>query len=205
MTRAASCRFFLALLASLSVLVLTPPAVAVQQERAALLQELQAGTLVIYFRHGATTWSGIDRIDWPRERQRLLSDRGIAQSELIGQSFRDLGLPVGEVLASPFARCRDMAEIAFGRVEERMELIGLLSDSAGRAARTQYLEAQVARSTEGAGNRVIVSHRSNISSVAGVALGEGDAVVLRPSAEGGFEVLETLAPEDWAGLASADQ
>ncbi|MEM9794078.1 MAG: histidine phosphatase family protein, partial [Pseudomonadota bacterium] len=38
---------------------------------------LRRGGQVIYFRHGATTWSGVDRIEWPRARQRLLSDLGI--------------------------------------------------------------------------------------------------------------------------------
>ncbi len=34
-------------------------------------EALLAGELVVYFRHGATTWSGIDQIEWPREQQRL--------------------------------------------------------------------------------------------------------------------------------------
>lgn len=156
---------------------------------------LSQGEAVVYFRHGATTWSGIDQLDWPRDRQRLLSDTGIAQSERIGAAFREQRFPVGDVLASPFARCRDMAEIAFGRVEERMELVGLLSDSDGRSARIAYLRDRLSAPTNGA-NRVIVSHRSNIAEVAGVSLGEGDGVVVRPTTTG-FEVLATLRPEDW--------
>ena len=84
-----------------------------------ILAELADGGEVVYFRRAATTWSGVDRIEWPRERQRLLSERGIEDSIRIGAAFRKRGLPVGEVLASPFARCRDMAELAFDRVEER--------------------------------------------------------------------------------------
>ena len=162
---------------------------------------LMAGDLVIYFRHPATTWSGVDRIEWPRERQRLLSDLGIAQSHQIGDAFRTLGAPVGDVLASPFARCRDMAEISFGRVEERFELLGLLSDAGGRAERIAYLREQVSSPTNGQGNRIIVSHRSNIAEVAGASLGEGDAVLMLPDGSGGFQVLETLSPDDWTALA----
>ncbi len=160
-------------------------------------EALLAGDLVIYFRHGATTWSGVDQIDWPRDQQRLLSDKGIQQSEMVGEQFRRLQAPVGDVMASPFARCRDMAEIAFGRVDERFELLGLLSDSSGRPARVQFLRDQLSKPTLDQGNRIIIAHRSNIQSVAGSSLAEGEAVLIRPLGNGEFEVLETLMPDDW--------
>lgn len=157
---------------------------------------LRAGGQVIYFRHAATTWSGVDRIEWPRERQRLLSEEGIAQSRRIGRAFADAGIPVGEVLASPFARCRDMAEIAFGRVEERSELLGLLSDANGRADRVAFLRAKLGTPPAPGMNRVIVSHRSNIAEVAGASLAEGEAVIVTPQG-GSFSVLGTRMPDDW--------
>lgn len=163
-----------------------------------LRDALRDGGHVIYFRHGATTWSGIDNIAWPRERQRLLSELGIMQSEQIGRAFRSEGFPVGEVLASPFARCRDMAEIAFGRVEERMELLGLLSDSDGRAARVAFLRDRLTTPPAAGTNRIIVSHRSNIADVAGARLAEGEAVIARPT-DDSFETLAQWMPEDWAG------
>ncbi len=163
---------------------------------------LLAGELVVYFRHGATTWSGIDRLEWPREKQRLLSAAGIDQSRLIGQQFRRLSAPVGDVIASPFARCRDMAEISFGRVEERFELLGLLSDAEGRPARVAFLQQQISRPTDGKGNRIIVSHSSNIRNVAGISLAEGEAVLIKPLGDSKFEILETLMPEDWAAINS---
>ncbi|MDX8352459.1 histidine phosphatase family protein [Cognatiyoonia sp. IB215182] len=161
-----------------------------------LISELQGGGHVIYFRHAATTWSGIDRIEWPRERQRLLSADGIAQSERIGQAFAQAQIPVGEVIASPFARCRDMAEIAFGRVEERMELLGLLSDDAGRAARVAYLREKLETPPAAGLNRIIVAHRSNIGEVANVSLAEGEAVITRPTSDG-FAIIDQLMPDDW--------
>ncbi|MEM9794181.1 MAG: histidine phosphatase family protein, partial [Pseudomonadota bacterium] len=159
---------------------------------------LRRGGQVIYFRHGATTWSGVDRIEWPRARQRLLSDLGIRQSEQIGAAFRSEGFPVGDVLASPFARCRDMAEIAFGRVEERMELMGLLSDDNGRAARVAYLRQRMTTPPAIGTNRIIVSHRSNIAQVAGASLEEGEAVITRPNGTD-FETLAQWMPADWTG------
>ncbi|MGB0695897.1 MAG: histidine phosphatase family protein [Rhodospirillaceae bacterium] len=163
-----------------------------------LLRALQQGGLVVYFRHAATTWSGVDSIDWPRERQRLLSEQGIKDSKAIGAAIKAMGIPVGEVIASPFARCRDMAEIAFGRVEERDELLGLLSDRDGHPARIAYMRDRVSSLTQPGLNRMIVAHRSNIAAVADVSLREGEAVVLRPLGGGRFDVLGTLAPEDWS-------
>lgn len=160
---------------------------------------LRSGKGIVYFRHGATTWSGIDRIEWPRSRQRLLSDKGIEQSRQIGKAFRAQGFEVGEIIASPFARCRDMAEIAFGRVEEDMRLIGLLSDSDGPNDRRAFLKEKLTGPVRDGRNRVIVSHRSNIAEVAGVGLEEGEGVVIRPT-KGSFEVLGQFMPDDWMAL-----
>lgn len=160
---------------------------------AALLQ----GGYVVYFRHAATQWSGIDRIEWPRQRQRLLSDEGIGQSRTIGAAFANAGVPIGDVLASPFARCRDMAEIMFGRVDERMELIGLLSDENGRADRIAFLRRLVTTPPEPGTNRIVVSHMSNIAEITGVNLAEGEAVVLKPGRTSGFTTIGTAMPQDW--------
>lgn len=181
-------------LALLGAAMLPIPAAAASP---GVISALQEGGLVVYFRHGATTWSGVDRIEWPRERQRLLSERGIQQSEQIGAAFRAHGIPVGEVLASPFARCADMARIAFGRVDERMELIGLLSDASGRRQRVAFLQRLVTEPPARGTNRIVISHRSNIAEVAGARLAEGEAVVLRPDGAGGFTRLGTLMPNDW--------
>ena len=160
---------------------------------------LRRGAAVIYVRHGATTWSGVDRIEWPRERQRLLSDLGEAQARNLGESFSRQGWPVGDVLASPFARCAEMAQIAFGRVRTDPMLLGLASDDKGVAQRRAYSEQLVNMTTTG-GNRVIVGHQSNIRAATGASLPEGGAVVLLPGAAGP-ELLATLSADDFADLA----
>lgn len=177
-----------------SIAVLTvPSALSAQQS---IVSFVKSGGCVIYFRHGATTRSGVDHVEWPRDRQRLLSEEGIMQSHVIGAAFRRHAIPVGEVLASPFARCRDMAEIAFGRVEVRMELLGLLSDEQGRVSRVAYMRDRLSSEPQTGTNRIIISHASNIAEVANVQLAEGEAVVIRPSIRG-FDVMETLMPGDW--------
>jgi broad specificity phosphatase PhoE len=159
---------------------------------------VEDGGHVVYFRHAATQWSGIDRIEWPRERQRLLSNEGIAQANAIGAAFRARTIPVGEIWASPFARCADHARISFGRAREDMRLIGLLSDEAGRPERVAFLRDLLTKPPEAGTNRVIVAHRSNIAAVADVTLEEGEAVVVRPDG-GDFDVLGTVRPDEWTG------
>ena len=54
-------------------------------------------------------------------------------------------MPVGEVLASPFCAVPRHGQIAFGRVDERMELLGLLSDEDGSFERIQFSLAALRR------------------------------------------------------------
>lgn len=179
------------------------PAVAAADgaELAEAISALRGGGHVVAFRHAATTRGGIDRIEWPRHRQRLLSAEGIADSRAIGEAFGTLGIPVGEVLASPFARCADMARLAFGRVETRADLLGLLSDREGRAARIAALEELMADPPSDGTNRVVVTHTSNVRAVTGITLGEGDGVVARPRGET-HTLLATLTPDDWRRAAA---
>ena len=186
----------LIILCSLCCVIYCPGAISQQLTVDALKQDLRNGGYVVYFRHAATTWMGVDKIEWPREKQRLLSEQGLASSKKIGAAFKQLGIPVTEVYASPFARCRDMAEIAFGFVTEKMELLGLLSEDEGANTRRDYLSEQISSTVEN-GNRIIISHSSNIREVAGITLGEGDSVVLEPKGDGEFNVLGIIPVTDW--------
>lgn len=163
----------------------------------ALIEAMRAGGLTIYIRHGETTWMGVDEFDWPRERQRLLSDAGAEQARMIGRVFRQRDIPVGEVLASPFSRCVDTAEAAFGRVEIREPLRALRHDE-HRATRIGYLRALLAR-PPAAGNRVVVGHNFNIQAVGGPYLDEAGAAVIRADGAG-FVVLGVIRATEWQTL-----
>ena len=180
-----------------------PASAAGMASRADALAALAAGGLVIYFRHGATDRGGVDRIDWPRNRQRLLSAEGQAQARAVGEVFRRHRLPVGEVRASPFARCHDFAQIAFGKVVDDRQLLGLLSQDSERQQRIDHSLALLRQPVPPGSNRVLVGHSSNIAETTGANLPEGGAVLVRPGGGGepGFAVLITLRPANWAALA----
>ena len=114
-------------------------------------------------------------------------------------AFKQHDFAVGEVLSSPFARCHDMAVIAFGKTQDKMELLGILSESSGRDERAEYSIKLVSQAVPAGENRIIVGHSSNIRESTGQSVGEGDAVVLRSSTKG-TQVLAVLSPEDWDTL-----
>ncbi len=158
---------------------------------------LQGGGHVIYFRHGATTWQGRDSQHWPREEQRLLSETGIAQSRLIGARFREMGIPVGDVRASPFFRCTEMAELAFGRVTPDDRLLSPTNPSGRGRGQLAALRQLLSTPSEASGNLVLIAHSTNMQLLAGINLKEGEAAVFRPQGEGDFSFLGQVLPEDW--------
>lgn len=157
---------------------------------------LKAGGHVIYFRHAATDRRGVDMPDWPRSRQRNLSDFGALQSRRIGEGARARGIPVGEVRVSPFYRCMDMAEIAFGRFEVDRNLVSTSNAEGNTSRRIAYLKRRFATPFEGP-NLVLIAHSSNIQDAAGVELGEGEAAVFRPLGSAGSQLVGTIGAELW--------
>src|SRR5439155_25126068 len=85
---------------------------------AALLQTLRAGGLILYFRHTSTDFGQNDDAMSGYEdcaRQRNLTDNGRDEARRIGAAIKRLRIPIGEVLASPFCRTRETAQLIFGR------------------------------------------------------------------------------------------
>src|SRR5690606_17677405 len=79
-----------------------------------VLDALREGGFNIYFRHAGTDWSQRDDIaelddtaSCDGDRVRQLSEAGRAESEAAGRAIRALGIPVGEILSSPYCRCMD--------------------------------------------------------------------------------------------------
>jgi phosphohistidine phosphatase SixA len=156
----------------------------------ALIARLQAGGLVLYFRHADTIGMPCDRsfrID-DRDGQRNLSAAGQAQSRAIGQAFSTHRIPIHlPVLAGPVYRARDTAELAFGAANVSVTDALLADDYAGaRLGEVLAAHAQLFRSQVPPGaNRVLVGHRTPATMVLGEAVGgrafpEGAAIVIEP-------------------------
>ncbi|WP_137896635.1 histidine phosphatase family protein [Ramlibacter sp. 2FC] len=174
----------------------------------AVLGELRKGGLVIYFRHGLTEQSGStdEAADLARcETQRQLSAEGREQSRRTGQAFRTLRIPVGSVVSSPFCRCKDTAQLAFGHHTVDKDLHFAINADATETRRLALaLRLLLSTPPKAATNSVIVAHTANLREAAGIwPKPEGVAYVFRPLPGGRFEALAKVLPEDWAKAAEA--
>jgi len=173
------------------------PAAPVQD----VLDRLRSGGLVLACRHAITDRSRGDarQVDFDDpSTQRVLSDEGRAQARRLGEVFRALGIPVGEVLGSPYARAHDSGVLAFGR-SERSDALAFGNREEQRQERHRLL-----RSRPSDGNRVLMTHQGVlydlVDEVERGSIREGDCLVLEPLGDDGFAYLGRYGPEEFDGL-----
>ena len=192
-----------------ALLAVCAPGAATQLDDAALLEALRAGGFNIYFRHVATDWSQSDQVraagDWrdcDATRMRQLSDAGRGDAKTIGAAIRELGIPVGEVLASPYCRTVETARLMdLGKVEESLQVMNLrAADYVGGRASVIASARELLASPPPSGNRVIVAHGNVARESTPVYPNEGEAVVFEPDGKGGFILRGRIKVGDWARL-----
>ena len=170
-----------------------------------LLAELRQGGYVLYFRHAATDFSQNDEKMKRYEDcadQRNLVDKGRADARAAGAAIRELKVPIGRVLASPFCRTVETAQLLFGRAEKMTEVRGGPAVPAGS---DRYAELRKNLSTPvGTGaNLVVVSHGNPFYSVAGAPyLAEGEAAVVKPLGQD-FRIVARIRIDGWEALKGA--
>src|SRR3982750_3064178 len=80
----------------------------------ALVSGLRAGGFILYFRHASTDFGQSDESMTSFEdcaKQRNLTDKGRDEARAIGAAMRELKIPIGRVLASPFCRTVETATL----------------------------------------------------------------------------------------------
>jgi broad specificity phosphatase PhoE len=164
---------------------------------ASVVDELRRGGSVLVFRHAATDFSMVDRTRDLRDcaRQRNLNAEGRRQSRTIGSALKRLGIPVGEVLASPYCRTVDTARLAFGRFRSSTALLSAeaLTSRSARERQPARLRRLLAAPPRRGTNTVLVSHGFAIDDAAGLSLAEGEVAVVTPSGRpGDLEVVATV-------------
>jgi phosphohistidine phosphatase SixA len=175
-------------------------------EGKALVAALQRGGHVIYFRHADTGPAYMEQgIDLARcDTQRNLNDNGREEAKLIGIAFRRMAIPLGQVRTSEFCRCRETAQLAFGRFEVEPLLTGISRSPEAASRREQSAKAlrKLLGAQPSAGkNDVLVSHGFNLWDAEGFHLGtQGEAAIYRPDGKGGYVLIARIAPRAWAEL-----
>jgi phosphohistidine phosphatase SixA len=179
------------LLCLLAVLASFPLAAADE----ALWALLKAGGQVVLVRHALTTPGTGDppgmKLD-DCSTQRNLSDEGRAEARRLGQALRARGVPVGRILSSPWCRCVETAQLAFGQTPEILPALGNLFGRSERAPQqVSELGPLVGRRPD-SGNSVLVSHGSTIAALTGISPSTAEMVVLTPRGGGRFTVAGRL-------------
>jgi broad specificity phosphatase PhoE len=114
--------------------------------------------------------------------QRNLDELGRQQAQALGEAFRQRGVRVDRVLASPVCRCVDTAELmAVGPVEKSM---ALLPDRGEPRVRLLELQAMVS-GWRGPGTLVLVTHGFTISPLLRTHLEQAETLVLKPGGGSG--------------------
>jgi hypothetical protein len=191
-------------LAAAAGLAQTPASTPAQAEPptpAAIVSLLKSGGYIVYFRHTATDFSQNDtsmRDFDDCANQRNLTDAGREQAKKIGEAWRKLSLPIGRVLASPYCRTQEVAQLAFGRYERALEVRGG-PGTADDPVRYQPLSRLLESAPKPGTNDVISSHGNPYQALhPGTAyLREGDAAIIRPIPGGGHEVVGRIAWDEW--------
>jgi hypothetical protein len=163
---------------------------------------LRRGNYVLLVRHASTDWAqrDADIVNYAdRSAQRNLSPIGRAQADSIGKAVAALGLKIGKVLASPMYRCRDTAELAFGRADTTQDLF--IKSRASRDVRVKWLSTPL---TDGA-LFVLVTHQDPYLPLFRFQrdqLKEADALLIEPLGHDQWKLVAQLAPADWTRLAA---
>ncbi len=151
---------------------------------------LEAGGRVVLVRHAITTPGFGDPAGMHLDdcaTQRNLTEQGRTHARAIGAAFRSRGLKPERVLSSPWCRCIETAQLAFGGSQTETALSNLFGRSENRDRQVEVLRAVVA-AHRSPGNLVLVTHGSTIVAFTGVSPDFGEMVVVAPRAGGTFVV-----------------
>ena len=186
--------------AALAVALATVSSLASAQPDPSLVPKLREGGYVLYFRHASTDFSQNDRSMKSYEdcaSQRNLTDKGREEARRIGAQVKRLGIPIGEVYASPFCRTIETARLAFGRATATQDVRGGPVDP----KRYEPLKRIFSTPVPKGANTVVSSHGNPFHAVAGPPyLAEGEMAVVLPEGDSRFRVIARVRVEEWEAL-----
>jgi len=111
--------------------------------------------------------------------QRNLSTKGRVEAQAMGASLRDLGFRITKVIASPFCRTIETAELMHAGTVEPVAAFQNLRANAQDAATLRKLDEarRIIESWHGPGSLLIVTHSSTIKALTGSDPVDGKFVV----------------------------
>jgi phosphohistidine phosphatase SixA len=190
---------------------LLPAAEQSAQAQAEWINAVRQGGYVIVFRHGATHQDQADTNPLNLKnvaQQRQLNEAGRAKAKEIGEAFRKLRIPVGQVQSSAFNRAVETGTLmGLGEVTSTVDLAegGLVVTPIENNRRAQALRKLAATVPPAGTNIVVVTHKPNILDAFGkdwFDVREGEASVFQPGG-GGYKLIVRVQADEWGKLAQA--
>jgi len=175
------------------------------------INALRQGGYVIVFRHGATHQDQADTDPLnPKNiaQQRQLSEAGRAKAKEIGEAFRKLRIPVGQIQSSVFNRAVETGTLmGLGEVTSTPDLAegGMVVTPNENNRRAQALRTLAATVPPAGTNIVVITHKPNILDAFGkdwFDVREGEASVFQPGG-GGYKLIARVPADEWGKLAQA--
>jgi phosphohistidine phosphatase SixA len=175
-----------------------------RQGPAELVDRLRDGGYVVFLRHAATDHSQKDRLGVPLTDcagQRNLNEAGREQATELGRAWRELEIPVGDVLTSGYCRTKETAELAFRRYTIVPALTGIPAEQTGTyGGRVRALRRLLGTPPPGGENTVIVGHIANLEAATNVEIEEGDAAVFEPHGGSHYVLVRKMPASVWPQL-----
>lgn len=170
------------------VLSLCAAARAAAEADPQLIALLKSGGQVVLMRHTVTTPGVGDPPGMSIEdcsTQRNLTEAGRRDAKAIGERLRQAGISFDHVATSPLCRCKETAQLAFGRVGE-------VQPGTMRGER-EVREMRAFAAEKRRGNSVLVSHGTTIKNAVGIDTEPGEMVVITPQGDGVYEIRGKLS------------
>jgi phosphohistidine phosphatase SixA len=175
-----------------------------------LVAALRQGGYVLLMRHTHSPEERPDKAAADPENtnlERQLDQVGRDTAHAMGDAIKKLGIPVGDVLASPTYRAREtVRQASFGRAQTFAELgDGGQSMQRITEAPAEWLRKRVGEPPRGGTDTVMVTHMPNIVAAFGQAASgaaDGETFVFHPDGKGGAELVARVKVEQWPPLVS---
>lgn len=164
----------------------------IDPQAAEILGELRTGGYVIYMRHALTNRDQEDTDRASCDTQRNLDNRGREQASVIGLSFQRIDMQFDHVYSTDYCRTKETASLVAQPPEvlpdEAFFAEGAVTELLGTVPEAGY-------------NTLIIGHGEPLLDAIGYTVEEGEAIIVRPSDDGSFEIMSTFSLADWLFLA----
>lgn len=178
----------------------------------ALISALRQGGYVIAMRHPSSPFTAPDKAQADPANtalERQLDDKGRKTSQEMGDAFRKLHIPVGQIFTSPTYRARDAVRLmGLGAGQSAPELNEGAQGMQGNAdkSHSDWLQRAVATAPQAKTNTLLVTHTPNLTGAFGPLakdVAAGEALIFHPRGTGQPELVARVKIEEWPKLAGA--